>query len=771
MKTSNNGLRPKSLAAAISLSTLLAVPAMAQIEEIVVTAQKREQSLQDVPLAISAFDQNFIKESKISDFKDVINFTPGLSGFSKDSFVDAITVRGINTNDFGIGIDPAIGIYVDGVYQGRTGGAVTTIFDVARMEVVKGPQGTLFGRNSTAGAISIYRQKPTDEFGGYVSGGLARFNYRELEAVVNTPISEDFLARTAVRIEREDGYTSNVQGGSKVGGGDVEAGRVSLSYLGFDDVEIDLAFDYENREGTSSQYRAVDTPFGVGGGDTLFDKVGGTRREIDSDVRGADNYDNAEVWGFTGTVEADLNDNYSLTSITAIRGHNYAYQEDFDGSPLLIDTFALDQSAKYYSQELRINFDNGSDVSWFAGLSAYKETIDAKLTNIVDEDLAFEEAEPSGDVVIEDNISEGEYTGYAAYGDVTWKLRDDLELIVGGRYTRDKKEFGLSIPTPRYADGSEAFSTFTFGYVTDGFVRGSDSWSEVTPRIALNYFATEDVTLFASLSTGFKSGGFDTNGLLLPNNFVPYCGLYPAGETEGPGDGEGCPDNVNYDVDVTGIAQLKSVDPETSQNLELGMKSQWFENRLQMNASVYYYQYDDRQVQYASGRVLLLENVGESDGKGVEVDMRFVPSENWDMRFTLAYSDTEIKKIDDGVCSINCVGNQLTGTPEWSGSALISYTVPFAGGEVRTTLEYVAQTKVWANFENTFSTPGWSESNLRVGYSSGDEAWEANLYVENLFDQFHYDGYIDNDAGDFVPNTWVGPAKPRTFGAGVSYNF
>lgn len=771
MKISNNVLNSRSLAVAISLSSLLSAPSMAQIEEIVVTAQKREQSLQDVPLAISAFDQNFLKESKISDFKDIINFTPGLSGFSQDSFVDAITVRGINTNDFGVGIDPAIGIYVDGVYQGRTGGAVTTLFDVARMEVVKGPQGTLFGRNSTAGAISIYRQKPEEEFGGSISAGLARFNYREFEAVVNTPISKDFLARTAIRMEREDGYTRNIQGGAKLGGGDVDAGRLSLSYLGFDETEINVAFDYENREGTSTQYRAVDTPFGVGGGDTLFDKPVGNRRQIDSDVIGDENYDNAEVWGFTATIESDLSDEYSLTSITAVRGHHYGYQEDFDGSSFLIDTFVLDQEAKYYSQELRINFDNGGDVTWFAGLSTYKETVEAKLTNIVDENLAFEESQASGDIVIENNFAEGDYSGYAAFGDLTWKVQDDLELIIGGRYTSDKKDFGLSIPNPHYADGSEAFPTFTFGYITDGFVRGSDTWNEFTPRIAINYFATEDVTLFASLSTGFKSGGFDTNGLFLPNNFVPYCGLYPTGQTEGADDGEGCPDNVDYDVDVTAYAQLKSVDPETSQNLELGMKSQWWDNRLQMNASVYYYQYDDRQVQYAAGRVLLLENVGESDGKGVELDMRFVPNEKWDIRIALAYSDTEIKKIDEGVCSTDCVGNQLSSTPEWSGSALISYIIPMAGGEVRSTLEYVAQSKVWANFDNTFSNPGWSQSNLRVGYSSSDKVWQANLYIENLFDQFHYDGYIDNDAGEYVPNTWTGPAKPRTFGAGVSYNF
>jgi len=742
---------------------------LAQIEEVIVTAQKREQSLQDVPLAISAFEGNFIKEAKVDNFKDVIKYTPGLSGFSQDSFVDSITVRGINTNDFGIGIDPAIGIYVDGVYQGRTGGAINTLFDVARMEVVKGPQGTLFGRNSTAGAISIYRNKPEEEFGGYVSAGLARFGYEELEAVINTPLSDTVLSRLAVHYEDTDGFTSNVQGGENLGFSSTKAARLSLAYTGWESVEATVGFDYEKRQGTSSQYRAEDKSFAVGGGDVLFDRLGGGRRDVDSDLRGADNFDLNELWGISVEIEGDLTEELSFTSITAVRGHHYGYQEDFDGTPFVIDTFSLDQEQDYYSQEFRVNYDGSNGVYGFVGASAYQESVHARLSDTVDQGLAFEE-EADGVIITEPYEAKGDYDGFAVYGDVSWTLSEQWELTAGARYTVDNRDFSLKYAQPYDSYGELYDPTFNFGYYTSRFIDGQDDWSDFTPRVALNYLLNEDVTVFASYSTGYKSGGFDTGGMVLPNNFVPYCGSYSVDEGEGPDD-EGCPENVDYELDVADIAQLKSVEPETSENFELGIKSNWWENRFQVNASVYYYLYENRQVSYTQGRVTLLGNVGESDGRGFEMDMRLVPDDHWDVRLGLAYTDTKITDIVDGVCNQNCVGNELTGTPKWSGSLIVSYLTEVGEGELKTSWESVAESKSYEDFDNQFSRAGWNESNLRLRYTPASEVWEVNAYIENIFDQFHYDRYIDNDGGEFVPNTHSGPSKPRTLGVGFTYNY
>jgi len=260
---SNQIVRKTLISAAVAAATFGAGQlSAAQIEEVIVTTQKREQSLQDVPASVSAFTGNFIEKAQISDAKELVLLTPGVSGDTDDSFLDSINVRGISTNDFGVGAEPSIGVYQNGIYLGRTGGALSSFFDIEMVEVVKGPQGTLFGRNASAGAFSITSAKPNADGGGSLEVGLGEDGYGELTGVINLPISDQLTGRVAVYHQEQDGWVTNVNDGKQVGSTDNSALRLSLAYQA-DNISADFVAEYEDREGSPTLYTAFD-PDNVG---------------------------------------------------------------------------------------------------------------------------------------------------------------------------------------------------------------------------------------------------------------------------------------------------------------------------------------------------------------------------------------------------------------------------------------------------------------------------------------------------------------------------
>ena len=223
------------------------------LEEVVITAQKRQQSLQDVPLSVSAFTGDMLSEGRMADIRAIVDFTPGFSGNTADGFTDALSMRGISTNDFGIGGDPSVAMFEDGIWAGRTGGVMTSMFDVERVEVVKGPQGTLFGRNSIAGAVSTFTNKPQSVFGASAELSLADHEEIEANAMVNIPLGDEWAMRVAGYLLDNDGYLDNLAGGDDLGYHQVSAGRVSLRRSG-ETLDATLIAAYEDREQDPSVY-------------------------------------------------------------------------------------------------------------------------------------------------------------------------------------------------------------------------------------------------------------------------------------------------------------------------------------------------------------------------------------------------------------------------------------------------------------------------------------------------------------------------------------
>ncbi|MGH8129245.1 MAG: TonB-dependent receptor, partial [Steroidobacteraceae bacterium] len=515
--------------------------AVVGLDEVIVTAQKRQQSLQDVPLSVSAFSGELLKESRMADIRGLVDFTPGFSGKTEDGFTDALAMRGIATNDFGIGGDPSVAMFVDGIWSGRTGGVMTALYDIERAEVVKGPQGTLFGRNSIAGAVSIITNKPEDRFEASAELTAADYSHFEATGTVNFPLGGDWALRASGYTLTNDGFLGNLQGGDDLGFHDIRAGRMALRRSG-DAMDATLTVAYEDREQDPSVYwvPAAGLP---------YDRV-------DIDL-GDDGIDESDVFEARANIEWSLPGEFTLTSLTGYKAFNFHYLEDYDGGPGRVNDYRQINDVEYWSQELRLNSADDGRLTWFAGASVYRETIDGFFEFIYDEDdlcraIGVSDApdfsgpvagcdDPNFEEYWEDDIDPADLLtgkaeqsfvnvdseGWAVYGDFTWSFTDKLELTAGARYTYDEKEIESRV----LDSGGALGNNFNYEFFTNGFVTNRDNWSDFTPRLALSFDVNDDVTLYATASKGYKSGGFATFGFDLHGLDVTDEGAAPPGTT------------------------------------------------------------------------------------------------------------------------------------------------------------------------------------------------------------------------------------------------
>jgi len=779
------------------------IPTDVLVEEIVVTTQKREQSLRDVPVAVSAYGETFMDQLQVRDFRDLVDLTPGFNGRTKDGFVDALAMRGISTNDFGVGGDPSLPVFVDGVFEGRNGGAQTSFLDIERVEIVRGPQNTLFGRNAIAGAVSVVTNRPNEAFGGEVTGTVEEYDHYEAEGTINIPLTGEWFFRASGLLMSENGFLDNLAGGRDLGENESAALQAALRWVtgAFD---ATLTTFYESREGDPSQYWSTG-PLNAAGKLDFAPATSPLDEQIVATDLGGDGRDDSDILRVNLNLEIDLADDYSLTSITAFKTYDFDYVEDYDATTGLIDNYVQSQEVDYISQELRLNSPAEGPLTWFVGASIYAEDVEAgfqnryteddlcralQITEAPDfddsarvtgcddpifEDYWEEDIDPADPLVDkpETNITDGEYWGWAVYANATWAITDRLDLTVGARYTYDEKQFESQV----LDSGGALFNNFEFEFYScsgpdpdrldfvsaaecvDGYTRveDEDDWDGFTPRVAVNYELSDEWTLFANVAWGYKSGGFSTFGFTLPAD-PDDDGLVPAGTTP------------------------KKFDEEDTLSAEAGARARLFGNRLQASLSVYSYEYDDLQLTFFSAGSTLTSNVAEASGAGAELDLRWVPTESWDIFFSAAYSDTEIDRVDpffldEGGCD-GCEGNDLWFAPDLSTAAVITYRLPVGpGAQWYFTAEHHYQDEMFAGPDNLelAKTDSWNEVNFRVGYDSG-ESWSIVFYVLNAFDEEYFErGWENADAanqfGYGIVNTLVWPSKPRTSGGQISFSF
>ncbi|MBT8110950.1 MAG: TonB-dependent receptor [Gammaproteobacteria bacterium] len=766
-----------AISAALAASTI-AAPAGAQVlEEIIVSATKRSESVQEVPLAITALTGEFTESVNLNDVKDLISFTPGITGNSQDSFLDAISVRGIRTQDFGIGGDPSAAIFKNELYEGRNGSAVTSLYDIERSEVLRGPQGFLFGRNSIGGAISVHTREADVDGGlaGYVDLDAGERGHFVLEGAVNVPVSDNFAMRFAGYSSTEDGFVKNLFDGRDLIEHEKQGIRWSTTYEN-DKLTLRTMAEYETREQSGSVYRAIAT------GDFWDNLVGvfgasitpqGGPADADSDQSLGDN-DDADIFTLGVRLDYDFG-GLTLTSNTGYKDHDYFYTEDYDGTPLNINNYQQDQEGDYFQQELRLTSDTDDAFSWYAGVSFYQEDIDTVFTNSGAEDNFcnyygnyYYPGEgitdcaslyayygypwtPSPDgLLTEPGRIVGDFSGWAAYVDLSFDVTDTFDVSVGVRYTDDEKDFSLNVPEPDSLLGGYWAYIFT----TDGDINSSASWSDTQIRVVGRYRVSDDSLLYGSYTEGFKSGGFGSFSLV-----------------------DAVGDRVTgvYDVTQAEGYRSRAFQPETVDSYELGYKGRVFGDSTDLSISAFLYDYEDLQISFfdTDSGANTVENVGQVDGTGVEASLNTAFNENWDLYFALSWLDTEatgIQQVCDGDTPDSCEGSKLFWAPDWAGAAVLNGTFEYRGGSINTSLEASWESERgggWGAFPETMIDSSL-EMALRVGYESANN-WSASVYVENLTDEFTYDGLNNN--GGILPSHFFGHRRPRTAGVRFRYDW
>ncbi len=784
------------LAQAVSVAVLagIAAPSQAQqLEEVIVTATKRAVSVLDVSVSMTAMTGTEARLLNLNDIKDLIQFTPGITGNSKDSFLDTISVRGIRTNLFGNGAEPSIGFFLNGTYQGRTGAAVSGLFDVERTEVLRGPQGFLFARGAVTGAINVITEKArTDAFGGFAEIDVGERGVLVAEGAVNIPFNDNFAMRIAGLHTEEDGYVENLFGGDDLIEHDNDSLRVSFNF-NTDRFNADLIFQYDDRDQAGSIYRVTGKGPNFSSGPSLFLNggepwdVGDSRNVNINDEVGS--RDQAEVKSVSLLMEYDLGF-ATLSSISHYKDHEYEYGEDFDGLPITLFEYEQFQEGEYFETELRLTSESDGPLDWYAGVSYYDEDIDTTFGQLQSEDVYCDlylnyylyagqayrgcqayydyigyEFTPSTNGLINDyNRTRGKYDGYSAYVEVGYEFNAEFDIAVGVRYQSDDREYS----NERLADlGGSAFSGGIGGVspTPDGALTDTGNWSDTTYRLVANWRPNDDTLLFASVATGYKPGGYDVYAF---ENIA-------SGETT---TGEA----------LRGIDRPADFDEETVTSYEIGYKGTLADGRIQVSLTGFLYEYEDLQSFFTqpnpngAGFQTVAGNVGVLDGWGSEIEVYAAITDYVNLRFGASWLDSEANDVQAfcgeaenlGGTLDDCEGEQLPLAPEYTAFVVLNGRLPLGNGELFGNLAWSWEDDMRGDWippslsEQVISTI--DQTDIIIGYQT--DSWTLSGYVENVFDNTWSDGtFGEGFDGTAYPQYVFGPARPRTAGVRFAYQF
>ncbi len=781
--------RQSVLARAVTAAVLTSVAGTGvaqEIEEVIVTATKRDESIQDVPLAITAMTGDFVRDVNLDDVKDLVSFTPGVTGNSTDAFIDGISVRGVRTQDFGTGGDPSAAFFKNGLYEGRNGAVVTSLYDLERVEVLRGPQGFLFGRNAIGGAFSVHTKRPNldGNVDGYVDLEAAENGRFTAEGAGTLGVSDDFALRLALYHSRDDGYVRNAFDPNRdLLGHDKTAARLS-GLFSRDRLSVFATAEYEDADRDGSAYRVSTASPRLAVWESILGPSGvpDDPRATNSDLFGGTD-DDAEILTLGAEVAYGF-DSFALTWSTGYKDHDYVYVEDYDATPRNAGTYGQDQTGDYFQSEVRLTSTTDGPLSWYVGASLYNEKIDYKATSVIEEEVIcayygyyygvsncvdyFQywqdyygttlDFVPSSDGQMrEETFINGRYNGWAAYVDLSYQVNDILDVSVGLRYAWDEKEFTTRTPPPE----SLLQSYFLPGYMTTGLTDTAD-WDDLAPRIVVRLTPGDSTMLFASYTEGYKAGGFGTFALD-PGLFQWFA------------DG---PDEPVSQEDGFRPAQFR---PEEVRSYEIGYKGTLLDGRARVDLTGFFYDYTDLQVNFFDGGAQV-GNAGQVDGVGIEGNVQIVFNDNWDLVLSAGWLDTEatgLQFLCDGAPDADglldgdpeaCEGAPLHWAPEFMGSGVLTANYPLGQGAVIVNLETFWEGERGGGFEQIVDSrlDAFQEWALRVAYDS-DNNWRLTAYVENLTDELNYAGSQNNN--DITPAWFVGPNRPRTFGVRFGYFF
>ena len=740
-------------AAAFAASTF-AVPAVlaqdapaakpAGLEEITVTARRREESLQDVPIAVSAFSAERIESTGAPDITWLQQSTPNLTlqvARGSNSTLIAF-IRGIGQQDPLWGFEPGVGLYVDDVYIARPQGAVLDIYDIERLEVLRGPQGTLYGRNTIGGAIKYVTRPLGEEARLDTKLTLGTYGQHDFLASGVLPVGDTLSVGASAAIYRRDGYGENQFTGTQNHyAKSVDAFRMSADWNPTDALSFRLAADYIEDNSPAKHGHREAPGLGLAAGEVVLPDIYDTRAGIGDDNK-------VRNQGVSLTAAWELSQAITLKSITAYREGKTDTLIDFDTSPKP----ALDVPGQYeddqLTQELQFIYE-GDRLRGVAGLYYLDAHAAGKFDTVVG--LLNLTIATSGFV---------DTTSYAAYADFSYDFTDKLSASLGGRYTNDDKEGGVyrqnftGLYSPLFGNNAAIPGLVRSDYTNDR------SFDQFTPRASVSYKFTDSLTTYASYAEGFKSGGFDMRGDVVLT-----------------------PDTVN------------GYEPESVSSYELGVKGFLFDDRFSYNLAAFYSDYTDQQITRQQPTVTgsiasFVDNAGASTIQGVELEGAVQFTEKFSLTYGLGWTDAEFDKYETFQVITNPAPPPATltvpvdlsdtavfqNTPEWNGNLALNYAQPLPGtwGSLLLTASASYRDSYYMfEFPNPLidQNDSYTLFDASVTWTAENEKLRFQLVGRNLTDEEYKIGgyYFPGAAFGNVVNSFYGP--PRTVSLSASYRF
>ena len=690
------------------------------VGDIIVTAQKRSESVQDVPIAITAVSGDTLVRSGITGTDALQRVAPGLSVSAIGSgFVSYTYIRGGGTNQLDIGADPSVAYFIDEIYIGGTAGLQFDLFDIDHVEVLKGPQGTLFGRNAASGAISIVTKRPSSVAQGYASFEAGNYGIVLARAGLTGPLAGDSLFyRLAVGYKHNDAFVENLAEGENPGKLSSLSGRAQIEWRG-DGLNFLLTADgLRARNGQTGQFlsTASKTSILTPAANALYPLPG------ESFYRHyyRPGFENQDLWSVSGRLEWSTPIG-ELTAITAYRDNRFDRSQDYTPG---VDALRLvtDSRDRTFSQEVRMVSDADQRLRWVAGLFYYR----AKQT------MEYQQVAGSTFVVppVRNTVRTDDHrlvtNSYAAFGQLSFDIVDDLTLIAGLRYTLDEKRSRRDLSTV------PATATSNF------LVNADEAWDAFTPAVTLQYDFSPDVMVYGSYRRGFKSGGFQPAPVA-----TPAIG--------------GTPFN-----------------PENVDAYEIGLKSALLNRTLTFNVNLFLSKIGDQQVlQTLPGAINLVSNAGATTAKGFDVSIKARPMRALRLTGDLTYQEARYDRYETLVAGVvnDFAGNSQFRSPDVSLSLSAEYDVDIGdAGRLTPAVQYSYRSKQFFTAANLSTPglyqPGYDLADARLTYTPARGDWDLTAWVRNIGDTRYFRNIV------VIGTTGLAqPGDPTTFGGSLHVRF
>ncbi len=778
------------------------------IEEVVVTAQKREQSANDIGITVNAFTGEQLKDLGVVTAEQVAQFTPGLTvNDTAATGVPLYTIRGVGFQDYSTGASSTVGLYFDEVAIPYTVMSRGLVFDVQRVEVMKGPQGDLYGRNTTAGQINFVSNKPSEEVQAGFSTSYGRFGVFDLEGFATGALSESMQARLAFKTTQSNkGWQKSVTRDDKLGELNTTAIRALFNVDISEDVKILLNFHYVNDKSDNKANTVYDgsiaglgefalpyTPlddyvFGANAGATPPWYSIGDNRAADwtnsytSPHTGRTfnlrpHRDN-QLKGLSAKLEWDLG-NLNLSSITAYDKFDREEANDWDGGFYNDSSNINTTKLEVFSQELRLS-GQSDDLLWIAGLYYSWDEMDEFYHYFMSDSLFGFGSVAWGvppfmftPILELDTKYQQETTSKAVFGHVEWSLAEHWRLTVGARYTEEDRDwsgctfvsddgslggflnanFGSSLVPGDCGTIDDDPTSPTYIFALIGGPNANDAFHVFDDTIntdrwmgkfGVDYIVSDDVLIYGTWSRGFKSGGFN-----------------------------GANSNTTQ--------QLEPYREEVLTSWELGVKATLLDGSMQLNAAAFFYDYEDKQEQDAAvtfvGNISGLTNVPKSEITGAEIDINWIPTDGLNLSLGIAYLDSEVKEweaVDRDASSWpvtvmrDASGIELAMAPRWSAAGLVSYEWPISNNLVMEIAgDFSFQDSTTGGAQIGDATESFTILNARIGIAAADGKWRVLAWSRNLTDEYYYPAAYQGGNGPWIRSVGM----PLTYGVTLYYNF